>query len=456
MNQLPVELVTLVCSFMKPRDVGHLRRTSKLYADIGRPFMFRQFHLMFTPQSFRRLKELASNPAWAPLVTSLYYEADTLPFFESFEDWEFHVFDPANFSGSELMPPLDPNSSERARRAYNRDLRKLRQRAHHQYSRPQLRAAYQKYLDYSKVQDKMREDEYHAGKIADAMVRLPNLGELVLSLMGGRSKKLANAYSDSLVIPNGDNSWTEPLGVPQMLSLLQGSARTPMKLKLLHGGVVDWRFFDQSDEVFQDLQKAVGNLQELSLQLSTGIEEGGYSPYGVEDLGVEIDACAEYLKNGRLLKFLSAAPNLRGLDLRFDWSNPNCPTDLKYVVGGHRWEFLADVTLSTFDSTAENLVGFCEKHAMTLQSLVLERIKLVEGSWSPTFQKMRRALHLKHVRICGDLEAFEYDENWSFTTMEAQHETSMSRAVQRYLLQGGDGPLLDLSDYEEETDLEAE
>lgn len=456
MDRLPVELVANICSFLEPRDIGHLRCVSRFYAHVGRPFMFRQLHLIFKPESFERLHAICSNPTLAPYVTSLYYEADTLPFYECFDEWELHLIDPAIFPGLDFVHPPGPNSSERARRAYQRQLKKLKIKPRHLYSQPQLATAYQKYLDYSKEQDAMRRDNYHAGKIADALAQLPHLQEITMSLEGweGQSKRLKNSYSDTLVIPEGDNSWTEPLGVPQMLSLLQGSARTQMKLKRLGGGPVDWKFFQQSDEVFEELQKAVRNLQELKLGLSTGCEEAEDSLDGVETFGIETQECAEYLQNGRLRDFLAAAPNLRLLDLQFDWCNPNCPADLRYVFGKHKWDFLRDVTLSTFDSRAEDLLSFCETHAMTLRRLVLDEIKLVEGSWPSTFQEMRRLLHLEGVRICGDLESSEFGEDWCFTMMESEEDTTMSRDVQEYLLQGGDGPLLDLSQYNELTKLE--
>ncbi|MCJ1263786.1 hypothetical protein MMC22_003656 [Lobaria immixta] len=155
---------------------------------------------------------------------------------------------------------------------------------------------------------------------------------------------------------------------------------------------------------------------------------------------VEIRDWAEYLINGRLLELLAAASDLRLLGLRFDWSIPyyglGYHVALSHAVGRHKWKFLANVTLSVFNSRAEDLVSFCEIHATTLQALALDEILLLRGSWPSTFEEMRRLLHLQQVRICGTLRASELDECWLFPMM--------GRVVQEYLLQGGDGPLLDL------------
>ena len=443
-----MELISAICSFLNRSDVGRLRRVNKFYANVGRPFIYRVLHFMFTPDSFARLHAISSNPELAPHVNLLYYEADDLPRFESMGDWEQHVIDSENFSDPEFMdwPGLD-SSSKYAYRADGWELDQF----------PELKSThYQNFLNHSKQQDAMRDDSYNAGRIADAMSNLPNLERIIFSLEHWEkkpSKAIKIAYSDSLVVPFGHNRWTEPRGVPQMLSLLQGSARTQVKLKGLYGGVIDWKFFKQSDAVLKDLQKAVQSVQELELEFSTspGFEEAldHHALFGSDDLESEIRECAGCLQDGRLKDILAAAPNLERLDLKFDSAIPNeirgCPADLSYVVGKHKWEFLADVTLSFLSSRAEDLVGFCETHAMTLEILAISRIILTEGSWLSTFQQMRRLLHLKEVKIRDRLEAF--DERWNFVWHKNRGETTMSRVVQEYILQGGDGPLLDLNQY---------
>lgn len=441
MDRLSVELVRIILSFLSRRNVGRLRRVSKFYAEVGQPFMFRVFHLLFTPTSFERLRAISSNPELAPHVKYLYYEADTLPANKSMEGWECNLPDPGFFSELEFMDPSESDSSSK----YGGQLLKS--------------THYQKFRRYCKQQDAMRKDNYYAGKIADAMSHLQNLEEIVLSLEHWArrpSQALKKAFSDSLVVPCGHNSRTEPRGVPQMLSLLQGSAHTQVKLKSLCGGVMDWKFFKQSDEVFEDLQNAVQNVQELVLEFSTspGMERARnlittFLDAAVYELEWEIQECAEYLKNGRLQELLAAAPNLKLLDLQFDSAIPSpirgCPADVSYAVGKHKWEFLADVTLSFLSSRAKDLIRFFETHAVTLRRLAISKIILVEGSWLSTFQEMRRLLRLKEVRICDRLEAS--DECWNFAMLETRGETTMGRVVQEYLLEGGDGPLLDLNQY---------
>ena len=150
----------------------------------------------------------------------------------------------------------------------------------------------------------------------------------------------------------------------------------------------------QSKALLKELQKAVPSVQELELEFSTslGFEEAldYLAVFGIDDLDSEIRECAGCLQDGRLKDSLAAAPNLKRLDLKFDLAILNeirgCPADLSYVIGKHKWEFLADVTLSFLSSRAEDLIGFCETHAMTLEKLAISKIILIEDSWLSKFQ----------------------------------------------------------------------
>ena len=449
MDRLPAELIHVIFLFLKAPDIGNFRLASKFYANAGRSRLFYELHLMFTPESFERLHAISSDPELACHVTSLFYEADTLPALRQIEDcqrvWESNIFYDGVPPELECRnQPRPRSSSEGAHRAYNFQLEELKI------------DRFEKFRGYSKEQNTMRKDSYYAEKIRAAIFHLPNLEEVFLSFeqwARPRTNAMRMAYSDCSVVPSGHNSWTEPRGVPQMLSLCLASALTEKKLKTLWGGIIDWKFLKQSDAVFEDLQKGVQNVEELVLEFSTCPGGEGSNLHSIIQgemaMAIEISECAEYLKDGRLQKFLAAAPNLRLLDLRFHSIISSLiegfPADLSYVVGKHRWERLADVTLSFLSSTAEDLTGFCESHAMTLQRLVISKISLFEGSWLPTFQKIRRLLRLQRVRICGRLEAL--DECWDFPAIRTRGETTMSRVVQEYLLQGGDGPLLDLKQY---------
>lgn len=478
MDRLSIELIRMIYSLLKPRDVGRLRRVSKFYEIVGRPFMFRLFHLVFTPNSFERLRLIYSNPDLAPHVTYLYYEPDSFESCDAIEKQGIPSAEPEPFSetnshlsdsdslsepdestsyGDSIEEGEIPSAESEPSSETNSFLSDS-----DSLSESDESTGYQKLLEYSKQQEAMCKDNHYASKVADAIYHLPNLYWICMSIQHTAPRPtnaLRKAFRDSVVVPFGHHSCGEPYGVSQMLSLLQGVARSQAKLKRLFGGVMDWKLFKQSEEVLKDLQKALQNIQYLELEFSTclGREEAIdliSSPFDFErdELASKIQGCAACLKDGRFNRILATAPNLRRLDVRFysaiPTQIPGIPADLSNIVGKHKWEFLAEVTLGFMSSKEEDLVGFCELHAMTLESLVISRIILIKGSWLSTFQTMRRLLCLKDVSIYDRLEAV--GECWDFPMMGAggkRCETTMRREVQEYLLQGGDGPLLDLNRY---------
>lgn len=478
MDRLPIELIRIIYSLLKRRDVGRLRRVSKFYAVVGRPFMFHLFHLVFTLDSFERLRLISTNLDLAPHVTYLYYELDSFWSCDEIEEAGIPEAEPESFSetkshlsDSDSLPELYESTSD-CDSIEEEGVPSAEPESFSETNSLLLDSgsllesdestAYQKLLEHSKQQEAMCKDNHYASKVADAVSHLPNLYWICMSIQHTAPRPtnaLKKAFRDSVVVPYGHGSCGEPYGVSQMLSLLQGVARSQVKLKRLFGGVMDWKLFKQSEEVLKDLQKALQNIQYLELEFSTcfGHEEAidllSSSFYLERDeLASEIQGCAACLKDGRFNTILATAPNLRRLDVRFypaiPTQIPGIPADLSNIVGKHKWEFLAEVSLGFMSSKEEDLVRFCELHAMTLESLVMSRIILVKGSWLSTFQSMRRLLRLRYVSIYDRLEAV--GECWDFPMMGAggkRSETTMRRKVQEYLLQGGDGPLLDLNQY---------
>lgn len=177
------------------------------------------------------------------------------------------MYDPAISANLRYSYPPGPESSDRTHLAFQREFMEVKHTPCRQYSLLQLSTAYRMYRAYFKVQEVMRRDSYHAGKIADAMTHLPNLEEIVLSLQGwdgGRSLSLEIAYAECHVILYGDRIWT---------------------------------FFEQSHEVFEELSNAVRNLDGLKFDLTAGEERAEYSHGEVDTFGIGL--CSFHLREYR-------------------------------------------------------------------------------------------------------------------------------------------------------------
>lgn len=451
LDQLPLELVRSVFSYLLPVHIAQVRLVCKAFSVVGWSFMIRHIHLIFKPDSFERLRVISETPALSPNITSLLYEADTLMGFDSYTAWESYYFDPEEM----IDLPAHLMNDLRLAPGWERTVKQwavMRQRRS-----KGLTVIYESYVNYVSIQDAMRKDKYDES-LAEALARLPNLKHISLSLdvMGlPLTTKIKSAFGDDWFEPWGDPRRTEPLGVSQMRSLLLGSAHAGLKLETIQFGTVNWQILKQSSEIFSKMIKSVHNLKTLALLLSAGQQEPSALMNRQRANGTEILECTEYLKNGRLRNFVTAAPDLRKMTVRFDFNTP-CPTELKYIVGDFKWQYLTDVTFGSIETTENDLVEFFSKHSTTLKNVALDSINLKEGSWRPTFQKLRRILHLEDARIGGELLAVTAGEWWKF----GRGNPKMRDTVRRYLLAGGEGPLLDFDliafddPYEYETDLE--
>ena len=91
---------------------------------------------------------------------------------------------------------------------------------------------------------------------------------------------------------------------------------------------------------------------------------------------------------------------------------------------------------------------FFSRHASTLSGIVLDFIKLTKGSWPRLLQKMRKILCQKEAIVHGLITSNDPEEDFDFGfSLEYNDGVPgvLSIAVERYLMLGGDGPLLNLS-----------
>lgn len=164
--------------------------------------------------------------------------------------------------------------------------------------------------------------------------------------------------------------------------------------------------------------------------------------------------CHTFLKNHRMCQFLSAAKYLRTLNIQFDQFH--C-TELKYCVGENIWINLSTVQLSCLNTNEDGLISFLERHAGTLEDLTLCRVYLVQGDWISALPRVRGAVKLKVFKASNALTSANprsTGQHWCIdcksylATFETSEKTTtrsqqLAAAIEGYVLNGGDCPLLD-------------
>ena len=160
-----------------------------------------------------------------------------------------------------------------------------------------------------------------------------------------------------------------------------------------------------------------------------------------------------FLKSRRMCQFFSAAKDLRSLNIQFHRFHR---TELEYCVGQNIWIHLSTVELSWLNTNEDTLISFLERHAGTLEDLTLCEIKLVQGGWISALSRVRDAVKLRTFKVFSALTSDNprpKGQHWciDYKTYPAIPETAerinqsqrLATAIEDYVLNGGDCPLLD-------------
>ena len=291
-------------------------------------------------------------------------------------------------------------------------------------------------------------DAFSFGLVASAVARLPNLTEITLSFKDGvvqHTTAFKRAYAETMYPPEGDDGHRDPYGVMQLGSVLYGVSSTETKIKSLDCGRIDWKILSINEKRMSVIKRALKHLENFRIMFYVG---KGY--LAEADYHRELSRCAIFLSNYSMSEFLSSAKELRTLSLYIDESGGGC--DLRYMVGTTTWAYLRVIELDSIYAPEETLIEFLKRHAGTLRELGLNNITLISGCWTSALPEIRSAVRLNELRAVGFWSTYRPFKRWIInTSLDSQEpqESTLSQpcklgvAVNKYLLEGGNCPLLD-------------
>ena len=412
MDELPPELVHMICMYLKPKEIANLRLVSRLAGPIGLHYMVPEVHVILARNSFEQLKALAEHPVASKYVTSFFFEADKLGILPR-KHWEDLVAGPQYIAQvREMHRRGHPchHATERSLRFFNREVNKLSAAPRHSYTDEEMDHAFEKYSDFIHFQQDSREAAVQETEVAEAMKHFPLLKEITMAsqIFTSRLKKTFEpAFCTCYESDNPQDTLSEPLGVQQMRSLLLGAYHAGLKIEVLRCGLVSWRILQQDTETFARMRDSVSNVKELVLQFAPSKADPD-EPWAEPENWAEFEnvACSSHLEAGYLKDFITAAPKLEHLQIAFQFNTPIWPAYLQDTVGEHHWPALKTVNLTMLGTTEEDLVSFCSRHAGTLKSFHLGSMGMVEGDWFSAFNRMRKVLTLDTMVVSGRLEGF--------------------------------------------------
>ncbi|KAG7008537.1 hypothetical protein G7Y79_00005g016780 [Physcia stellaris] len=242
----------------------------------------------------------------------------------------------------------------------------------------------------------------------------------------------------------------ELVGIQHLRALLMAAHRAKLSLKTVQLTDAYWRFLQAEDSDFHRMTEALKSVRHFDIHINTGI-------VGAQD-GAENDLmqCSEYLRTSRrLIRLIEGSRVLNTLIVACDRFAPRCPARLDYVVGNTTWDYLASVVFQNLDTDEDSWAAFYIRHHETLRHVRFGNIRLLSGEWVSALQKMRQVLRLTSASVLGVLRAEAPPQCWILTQInletgaEIVHDDMSSpcnhtrKAIQDYLLNGGDCPLLD-------------
>ena len=444
MDKFPTEIVSAICSQLSPIDITNVRLVSRFLCNVSTPFLLQGIHLIFTESSFQRLTDISKHPIVSREVTSLFYEPDCFRPFRTREQWEDHIMGDC-FLYCETMDECSMYYRTLPDAYFSDTSSETTQ----QLLIDHLANGWATYHSTYAGQQRLRNGGYGSDQIYAAMSKFPNLTSICMSLGSDRIRETNGSTKGSSGRFRNCRTkqiWhdpSDPTGINQMQSLLLGASFANLSLLEARFGSVQWRFFQATDADFETMKKPLKLVRHLELRIVT--DDGAWES-GNENL-----ECYEYLRSSmRMLSFIKDAPMIETLIITFDSTYPHCPSALAYVVGSTKWNFLTTVDFQCLDTDEDSWVEFCSRHRKTLREVRLEIIRLTSGRWASVLQIMHNILTLTSTTLRGCLLGTDPPQYWPLDYWgqiepdDMSHQCNRTRiAVQEYLVDGGNCPLLD-------------
>ena len=450
---LPVELIRHIFDYLSVPDLKSLRFTCTKFARIGIEFLsLSEVHLIYTRDSFTRLRQISLHPFFSQRIKSIYYEGDRLCCLSSLDSWQSyitHVEDTLIAS----KPKDSANQVSQSKTVSEwRAERKLR------YTEQHLKDGWENYQACVSEQKNIQDSQLDVQDIAYAIPRFPRLEKIRLSVgqkNSGPSDYVKQSFAKTLIIPKeqfaifrdehagarqyvslmmgvitSDEMATLQLGSStKELRVVSGLTERSANLRVLHLDAVSWHILETTNQFVCSLHRAIRHLRVLKIVIKLEPK----TSY------MEARECRENLENGSLYSLLTSAPDLESLHIGFNtlYSDQQ-PARLADIVGRHRWGNLREVTLGQIQTTEGELISFLKRHKTTLKVILIQNMRLEESvSWTATLRRIRIMAPWDRALVCGKLyygqqamgaDKFQYDIG-----MEGSGNENQCAVVRDYL-----------------------
>ena len=396
-QELPSEIIHLICKYLVPTDVANLRLVSQKVAQIGLEYLVPCIHLQLTTASYNRLSAISRHPVISKHVYGIRYDSDFLKpiSWEEFKHWRV-TRSRGLCTRAQLKSEKEIEKSEMEK----------------------IQAAYRLHQDFLKNQSELQQQAFLSSHVTEAILRLPNLirldsGELsnherflkLLEAIFGRNTKSITPHKGGWYWPSGYSydGRNQGFSAPITATLLYGLGSANSNIEQIVIRFLHWRVLRQTDSDFAIMKDIIRKIHRMKISFD------GRKLLQEEIEGPEFEEC---LTKWRPFELLTCCCDLTHLDLTWYEYLLDDKFDLQHFLGDFTWHLLSSVRLGNFRITEMALVNFAARHSTSLDELSLWDITLSEGAWYSTFRSMRKVLRLKKASVEGIFYYYNDEEAW--------------------------------------------
>ncbi|CZT19665.1 uncharacterized protein RCC_05516 [Ramularia collo-cygni] len=465
-DDLPLELLHVICTFCSKSEIRSLRLTSKLLATIADEHFLHEVVLFFAREDFETAESIIDNSRIAKNVKRLTFQSDRVPWLgPDFGLWnEFRKQSVRSTTTIEGPEPPDttfvPDETDRERRFRLRQPNRSLVLEENKHSRKELRAAYDHYNLLSEDQNEMML-EHRAEECIEYMFQKCSKLDTVIVAMNDHHPawRSVEAFRKGMIHPCGDNA-TSRLGVRSLNEVLMAAQATGRKPSSLHVYPISFQFFGQTEEHMEHIYKAISGLKTIDLKINTKIAFDRELDIDIDDddddetIAAKVEQferqaeresywdastrVTESFRDGRLARFLSKAPLLEHIAVAgIRTYLPDLMIDLKDIIPSPQWPAIRVLDLQCFQCPEQDLLDLVLKYRDSLQELRLGQVLLTKGDPNSFFQALAgQCPNLKSVGLSGMFMSRDIDYNFEYW------RTTFTAAMEKYLICGGELPRL--------------
>ena len=443
MDDIPLEVARCICDEVEEIHIPTLRLVSKFWNNVASPYLFNELKLVFTQASFNRLLLISKHPLLSKFVTSLVYEPNIYQGVTR-NHWECFVRARKQLQNTptcldDIRPALGSNLTDRDERAYRRTLDK----AKYKRNNDKLDRAWDENRKFFQEQEDMRERDYGAAELTQAISSFPNLRVVSMNhAFGLWYGDRENPFPEAAVDADIDGRFTGVCGVPQTKSLLFALILSKAQLQSLRLGKVGWKFLLSEPALLEDMKKVLKPLQKFEIFFVFGDN----MTFELDHTRTKFRECRKFMGSYVLHDLLAATSQVEDLRVAFDPTfdtNLQCPADLENIFRSKKWPFLRSLSLECAETSDENWLAFLERHAPTLKNIDLRMIALSCGFWPNVLERMQSILTLRSVKMRAQITGRHPPQCWTLGPPDCLRGSGTRKAIEDFLISGGDCPLCD-------------